>query len=109
MSDVMQSSIVGSNEEQEELSPVNPVNTPTTAGEHLAASRQNKKWTVQFVAEQLNFHHSLQANTVKKRRVLSHIYLGREVIDDERYTVDDEFIIWVLHELPNLIMRLGNL
>ena len=66
-------------------------------------------WCIGFVAEQLNFHHSLQANTVKKRRVLSHIYLGREVIDDERYTVDDEFIIWVLHELPNLIMRLGNL
>jgi len=66
-------------------------------------------WCIGFVAEQLNFHHLLQANTVKNRRVLSHIYIGREVIDDERYTVDDEFIIWVLHELPNLIIRLGNL
>ncbi len=66
-------------------------------------------WCIGFVAEQLNFHHSLQANTVKHRRVLSHIYLGREVVDDERYTVDDEFIIWVLHELPNLVIRLGNL
>lgn len=66
-------------------------------------------WCIGFVAEQLNFHHSLQANTVKNRRVLSHIYLGREIIDDERYTVDDAFIIWVLHELPNLIIRLGNI
>jgi len=62
-----------------------------------------------FAAEQLNFHHSLQANTVKNRCVLSHVYLGREVIVDERYKVEDEFVIWVLHELPNLIMRLGNL
>ena len=53
MSDVMQSSIVGLNEDQEELKPVNPVSTLSTAGEHLAASRQNKKWSVQFVAEQL--------------------------------------------------------
>jgi hypothetical protein len=66
-------------------------------------------WCIGFAAEQLNLHHYLQANTVKNKRVLSHIYLGREVIDDERYTVDDEFIIWVLHELPNLIIRLGNL
>ena len=66
-------------------------------------------WCIGFAAEQLSLHHSLQANTVKNRRVLSHIYLGREVVDDERYTVDDEFIIWVLHELPNLVIRLGNL
>ena len=66
-------------------------------------------WCIGFVAEQLNFNRSLQANTVKNRRVLSHIYLGREVIDDERYTIDDEFVIWVLHELPNLIIQLGNL
>lgn len=66
-------------------------------------------WCIGFVAEQLNFNRSLQANTVKNRRVLSHIYLGREVINDERYTIDDEFVIWVLHELPNLIIQLGNL
>lgn len=46
---------------------------------------------------------------MKDRRVLSHIYLGREVVNDERYTVDDEFIIWVLHELSNLVIRLGRL
>ena len=66
-------------------------------------------WCIGFAAEQLNFHHSLQANTVKNRRVLSHIYLGREVIDDKRYKVDDDVIIWVLNELPNLVVRLDNL
>ena len=66
-------------------------------------------WCIGFAAEQLNIHYSLQANTEKNRRVLSHIYLGREIVNDERYTIEDEFIIWVLHELPNLIMRLGNL
>lgn len=65
-------------------------------------------WCIGFAAEQLNYHHSLQANTVKNRRVLSHIYLGREVVNDERYKVDDAVIIWVLHELPNLVIRLGN-
>lgn len=66
-------------------------------------------WCIGFAAEQLNLHHSLQANTEKNRRVLSYIYLDREVVNDERYTVDDEFIIWALHELPNLAIRLGRL
>jgi len=66
-------------------------------------------WCVGFAAEQLSFHHFLQAKTVKNRRVLLLVYLGREVIVDERYKVGDEFVIWVLHELPNLIMRLDNL
>jgi len=64
---------------------------------------------IEFAAEQLNLHHSLQANTEKRRRVSSHIYLGREVVNDGRYIVDDEFIIWVLHELPNLVILLGSL
>lgn len=66
-------------------------------------------WCIGFAAEQLNYHHLLQANTVKNKRVLSHIYLGREVIDDERYKVDDDIMIWVLNELPNLTMKLSNL
>ena len=66
-------------------------------------------WCMGFAAEQLNYHHSLQANTEKNRRVLSHVYLGREVVDDERYKIDDEVIIWVLYELPNLVIRLSNL
>jgi len=66
-------------------------------------------WCIGFAAEQLNYHRLLQANTVKKKRILSHIYLGREVIDDDRYKVDDDIIIWVLNELPNLIMKLSNL
>lgn len=66
-------------------------------------------WCIGFAAEQLNYYHSLQANTVKEWRILLHVYLGREVIDDERYKVDDKVIIWVLHELPNLVTRLSNL
>ncbi|MGB5446603.1 MAG: hypothetical protein WBM99_13995 [Psychromonas sp.] len=49
-------------------------------------------WCIGFAADQLHYHLSLQANTVIDRRVLSHVYLAdrREVIDDERYKVDDE-------------------
>ena len=57
-------------------------------------------WCIGFVAEQLNLHHSLQANTEKRRCVLSLIYLDREVVNDRRYIVDDAFIICVIHELP---------
>ena len=66
-------------------------------------------WRIGFAAEQLNYHHSLQANTEKSRRVLSHIYLGREAVNDLRYEVDDEVIIWVLYKLPNLVIRLVSL
>jgi uncharacterized membrane protein len=34
-------------------------------------------WCLRFGAEQLNYHHLLQANTVKNKYVLLHIYLGR--------------------------------
>jgi len=60
-------------------------------------------------AEQLNLHHSLQTNTEKRRCVLLHIYLDRLIVNDRHYTVDDEIIIWILHDLPNLVIRLGRL
>lgn len=66
-------------------------------------------WCIGFAAEQLNYHRSLQANTMTNRRVLSYVYLGREVVGDKRYKIDDKVILRVLHELPNLVIRLGNL
>lgn len=72
----------------------------------VGALTQYVLWCMGFAAEQLKMHYSLQANTIKTRRVLSHIYLGREVVKDARYKVDDEYLIWVLHELPNLTIKL---
>ena len=41
----------------------------------------------------IKFTSFFAVNTEKRRRVLSHIYLGREIVNDGRYIVDDEFII----------------
>lgn len=53
MSDVMQASVADPTEDNQELNRANEVSGIMTPGGQLSASRQNKKWTVQFVAEQL--------------------------------------------------------
>ena len=53
MSDVMQTSTVDLTEDNQELNRANEVSGAMTLGGQLSTSRQNKKWTVQFVAEQL--------------------------------------------------------
>lgn len=53
MSDVMQTSTIDPIEDNQELNRANEVSQVMTLGGQLSTSRQNKKWTVQFVAEQL--------------------------------------------------------
>lgn len=37
---------------------------------------------------------------IKMRQVLSYIYFGRELVDNVRYIIEDEFIIFMMNELP---------
>lgn len=53
MNDVMQTPLVDSIDGNQELKHVNDVPRVNTTGGLLSASRQSKKWTVQFVADQL--------------------------------------------------------
>ncbi len=53
MNDVMQTSVADPIDGNQELNNVKDVLGVKTAGEQLSASRQSKKWTVQFVADQL--------------------------------------------------------
>lgn len=59
-------------------------------------------WSLGFASDKLNQQRLLQANTEKKRRVLSYIYLGREVIDDYRYCPDEPLLIFVYSQLSEL-------
>jgi hypothetical protein len=54
-------------------------------------------------------HYSLQANTLKNRRVLSIITIGREVIDDDRYYKPSEEHYYVLSQLSNLTVNIEGL
>ncbi|WP_395007423.1 helix-turn-helix domain-containing protein [Undibacterium sp.] len=53
MIDVMQTSVVDPIEDNQDLNRANEVSGILTLGGQLSTSRQDKKWTVQFVAEQL--------------------------------------------------------
>ena len=64
-------------------------------------------WCLGFASEKLNQSRLLQANTVKKRRVLSYIYLGREVVDDDRYCPDEPLLIYVYAQLSALAIGYG--
>lgn len=65
-------------------------------------------WCIGYAALQLDYQSSLQANTVKKRNVLSNIYIGREVIDDSRYKVEGKAVIAVLKDLADLTIQVSD-
>ena len=58
-------------------------------------------WSLGYASDQLN-QSRFQANTEKKRRVLSYVYLGREVIDDGRYCPDEPVLVFVFSQLSEL-------
>lgn len=63
-------------------------------------------WCIGFAVVMKGMHYSLQANTIKKRMVLSVITIGREVIDDDRYTISTEECERVLSQLSLLTVRI---
>lgn len=56
-------------------------------------------WCMGYVAALREDNFLLQANTIRHRAVLSYIYLGREVIDDNRYRPTAEEFIFVYSQL----------
>lgn len=64
-------------------------------------------WCLGYAADNLNQTKQLQANTEKKRRVLSYIYLGREVVGDSRYRPDEPLFIYVYSQLSKLAIEYG--
>ncbi|MFQ5661454.1 MAG: IS4 family transposase, partial [Gammaproteobacteria bacterium] len=66
-------------------------------------------WVIGYAAYYKNYHKSLQANTISHRRVLSYIYLGREVVGDRRYHIDDKTLMSVMNTLALLARTLDEL
>ena len=66
-------------------------------------------WCIGYAVSALKGDSALQANTEKKRRVLSYIYLGREVVDDRRYEPDEMVIVYVYSQLSLLSIQIDNL
>lgn len=66
-------------------------------------------WCLGYTSDKLNQSRLLQANTEKKRRVLSYIYLGREVVDDDRYCPDEPLLIYAYSQLSELAVRYEDL
>jgi hypothetical protein len=54
-------------------------------------------------------HLLLQANSIKHRAVLSYIYLGREVVDDNRYRPSAEEFVFVYSQLYLLTIGIDDL
>ncbi len=66
-------------------------------------------WCVGFVSAQLTQSRLLQANTERRKCVLSYVYLGREVIDDTRYCPDEPLLIYVYSQLSKLTIQFEDL
>ena len=62
-------------------------------------------WCLGYASSQLGQAKLLQANTEKKRNVLSFIYIGREVVDDYRYCPDEPLLSYIYSQLSALAIR----
>lgn len=58
-------------------------------------------WCIGKVAYQQGYQKFLQANTVSNRAVLSHIYIAIQIIDDDRYVIDDDDLQNTMNSLSN--------
>lgn len=56
-------------------------------------------WCIGKVAENKEYHHKLQANTIRNFTVLSYIYLAMQVINDKRYKIKKKEVKMVLNEI----------
>lgn len=66
-------------------------------------------WCMGYIAALRKNHLLLQANSIKHRAVLSYIYLGREVVDDDRYKPDAEEFIYIYSQLHLLVITIDDL
>jgi len=66
-------------------------------------------WCAGYAASALKHDRALQANTETKRRVLSYVYIGREVIDDPRYLPDQEVMIYIYSQLSTLAITIDSI
>ena len=60
-------------------------------------------WCIGYASCQLGQARLLQANSTKHRRVLSIIFVGRQVVNDGRYCPDEPLLIYVYHHLSEIV------
>ena len=59
-------------------------------------------WCIGKVAYQHGYHRLLQANTVSERAVLSYIYIATQIIDDERYPINNHYLRITMNSLNKM-------
>lgn len=62
-------------------------------------------WCIGKVAYQQGYHRLLQANTVTTKAVLSHIYIAIQIIDDQRYSIDEACLKKIMNSLSQMTIR----
>ena len=59
-------------------------------------------WCIGKVAYQHGYHRLLQANTVSERAVLSYIYIAIQIIDDDRYPINNDYLRITMNSLNKM-------
>ena len=61
------------------------------------------------VAENKEYHHQLQANTIRHKTVLSLVYLAMQVINDKRYKIKKKEVKMILNEISLYTKKIGGI
>lgn len=63
-------------------------------------------WCIGQVAVENKYHYQLQANTERKKKVLSNIYLGIQVVMDRRYKIDEKDIRNIINNFSTFTQKI---
>jgi hypothetical protein len=61
------------------------------------------------VAVEKKYHYKWQANTVRSKSVLSNIYLAIQIIDDERYEINEKDLRLILRTIHEWSQKISDL
>jgi len=65
-------------------------------------------WCIGKVAVDKNYHHHLQANTIRHRAVLSNIYIAIQIINDKRYTIKKKELRMVFEQISRFTKNIDD-
>jgi DDE family transposase len=66
-------------------------------------------WCIGQVAVEQKYHYKLQANTVRTKTVLSNIYLAMQIIDDNRYEINEKYFRQVFVTIQEFTQKVSDL
>jgi len=65
-------------------------------------------WCIGKVAVDKKYHYHLQANTTRHKTVLSNIYIAMQIVNDQRYKIENQVLRIILDQVSLFTNRIND-